>query len=420
MNGSYVPRVIDSYLGEVLESSGAVLIEGVKWCGKTRTAERKAASAVYMRDPDNMRKHTATAEIRPSRLLVGDTPRLIDEWQTAPILWDAVKFAVDERGKPGQFILTGSAAPTDDPARHSGAGRISRITMRPMSLFESGESDGSVSLQALFDRREEIDGFAGLTLEMLSAALVRGGWPSLIGATEKQYVRETRSYVEAIINTDLSKADGARKSPAVVREVMRSLSRNISTSAKMSTIRKDMMGDDLVSEKTISSYINSLRGVFVVEDVLAWNPSLRSQTSIAASPKRHFVDPSIATAVMRASPEDLMDDLNTFGLLFESLCVRDLRVYSQVLDGDVFHYRDRNGLEADAIVHLRDGRWGAIEVKLGPKEIEKGAGNLKKLRDNIDTGNMRAPSFLMVLTAEGLAYERGDGVLVVPIGCLKD
>jgi predicted AAA+ superfamily ATPase len=420
MNRPYLPRVIDPYLNEMLGYSGAVLIEGVKWCGKTRTAKEHAASEISLLKKS--RAYAAMAADDPSILLEGRTPHLIDEWQVVPEIWNAVKQEVDERGGvPGQFILTGSAAPPDDPMRHSGAGRISRVIMRPMSLFESADSNGTVALRSLFDGRQTVKGQSELTIRKLSEVVVRGGWPDLINQPEAVSMRRVQEYVDSIINTDMSKMEGVRRSPTIVRELMRSISRNISSAANMSTIKKDMAGYDVnISEKTISSYINALRRIFIIEDVPAWNPSMRSQTAVRASPKRHFVDPSIAVAVMRASPSAILEDFDSFGFLFESLCVRDLRIYSQVIDGEVFHYRDRYGLEADAVVHLKDGRWGAVEIKLGSKEVEKGAENLKKLRERVDTDRMKEPSFLMVLTATDYAYERKDGVYVVPIGCLRD
>jgi len=421
MNTPYMPRVIDEFISEKMEYAGAVLIEGVKWCGKTRTAKEKASSVVSLQDSKNAGSYQRLASTDPSILLEGDTPRLIDEWQTVPDIWNAVKYEVDERGRPGQFILAGSAAPPDDPFRHSGAGRISRVIMRPMSLFESNESNGSVTMRNLFERKEKIRGRSELTVKKLSSALIRGGWPAMMNMTEKASMGMIRDYVESVVNTDLSKADGIQRSPTAVYQLLRSLSRNVSTSANMSTIRKDMAGDDdKISEKTVSSYISALRRIFVIEDAPAWNPSTRSKTAVRESPKRHFVDPSIAAAVMQMSPQGLLDDLNTFGFLFESLCVRDLRVYSQALGGEVSHYRDSYGLEADAIVHLRDGRWGAVEVKMGSKEIEDGAKNLRKLKDTVDTERMRQPSFLMILTATEYASEDEDGVLTVPIGCLRN
>ena len=417
----YLKRVIDPYLKERLKSSGAVLIEGAKWCGKTSTARSISGSNLFMQDPDKRESYLGLAYMKPSTLLEGKTPRLIDEWQTAPILWDAVRFAVDERGLPGQFILTGSAVPQDDEILHTGTGRISRILMRPMSLFEALESNGTVSLADLFNGKSDVAAHSELTLENLSFALARGGWPNSIKKEEKASLRDSYDYVDSVVNIDTSRVDGVKRNPKTVRDIMKSLSRNISSTANISTIRDDIAGDDdLVSEKTVASYINALRRIFVVEDVPAWSPSLRSKTTIRTSPKRHFVDPSIATATLRISPHGLLEDFNTFGLLFESLCARDLRVYSQVLDGEVFHYRDKNGLEIDIVVCLADGRWGAVEVKLGSKEIEKGAANLIKAKEKINTDKMKEPSFLMVLTATEYAYKRDDGVLVVPIGCLRD
>ncbi|MCL2607331.1 MAG: DUF4143 domain-containing protein [Methanomassiliicoccaceae archaeon] len=420
MSEEYLPRLIDSYLSEVLEHSGAVLIEGVKWCGKTRSAEERAASMISFHDPEMSHSHLRMADIKPSHILEGNTPRLIDEWQLAPNIWNAVKYTVDKRGRPGQFILTGSAAPPDDDSRHPGTGRITRVRMRPMSLFESRESNGSVSLNDLFEKKHDIEASSELSVNKLSSALVRGGWPFLMGVQEKFVMREMQSYVESIINKDISKADNVQRSSAIARELMRSLSRNTSTAANMSAIRKDMAGDDdTASDKTASSYINALRRIFVVEDVPAWNPSLRSKAAVRVSPKRNFVDPSIVAAVMRASPDGLLNDLRTFGLLFESLCTRDLRIYSQMIDGEVFHYHDSYGLEADAVVHLNDGRWGAAEIKLGHDEIDKAAENLKKLKERVNTDKMKEPSFLMVLTGTEYAYRRDDGVLVVPAGCLR-
>lgn len=418
---NYLNRVIDPYLKERLKSSGAVLIEGAKWCGKTSTARNLSGSNLFMQDPNNRDTYLGQAYTKPSILLEGETPRLIDEWQTAPILWDAVRFAVDERGVPGQFILTGSAVPQDDEILHTGTGRISRLLMRPMSLFESLESNGTISLADLFDGKTDIAAHSDLTLERLTFALARGGWPSSIKMEPKASLRASYDYVDAVVNVDTSRVDGVRRNPKIIRDIMKSISRNIASSANISIIRDDVAGDDdQISGKTVSSYINALRRIFVVEDVPAWSPSLRSKTTIRTSPKRHFVDPSIATATLRISPKGLLENFNMLGLLFESLCVRDLRVYSQVLDGEIFHYHDKTDLEADIVVCLADGRWGAIEVKLGSKDIEKGAANLIKLKERVNTDKMKEPSFLMVLTAMEYAYRRDDGVLIVPIGCLKN
>ena len=422
MKQKYLPRIADKVLKTTLEASGAVLIEGPKWCGKTRTAEEKAASALYMQDPDHSASYQQATDIKPSLLLNGDTPRLIDEWQMAPVLWDAVRFAVDQRGETGQFILTGSAVPKDNAVQHTGTGRISRMIMRPMSLFESLESNGKISLKSIFDDTAIIEnGNSSLTIEGLAFALIRGGWPASVGQNESIALKQVYDYVDAVINIDVSRVDGIEKSPARLRALMRSLARNVSTTASITTIHKDIAADEeTISEKTISAYINALRRIFVIEDLPAWSPAMRSKTTLRAASKRHFIDPSIAAAVLRANSKNLLQDFNTFGLLFESLCIRDLRVYAQAIDGEVFHYRDKSGLEADAIVHLKDGRWGAVEVKMGAKEIEKAAENLKILRDKINLDKMKEPSFLMVLTATELGYQRDDGVYIIPIGCLRD
>jgi len=417
----YLPRIADGVLDVALRASGAVLIEGPKWCGKTRTAEERANSIIYMQNPDDKESYLKTADTKPSLLLKGDTPRLIDEWQTAPVLWDAVRFAVDQRRLTGQFILTGSAVPRDNVVAHTGTGRIVRMLMRPMTLFESKESNGSISLKDLFDGNTDGDCISDLDIETLAYAIARGGWPASIGEEREIALRRAYDYVEAVINADISEVDGVEKNPARVRALMRSLARNISTTATIATIHGDIAADEeSTSEKTISSYLNALRRIFVIEDLPAWSPAMRSKTTIRSSAKRHFCDPSVATAALRAAPDSLLRDFNTFGLLFESLCVRDLRVYAQAIDGEVFHYRDKNELEADAIIHLKDGRWGAVEVKMGAKEIETAVENLKVLRDKVNLDKMQEPSFLMVLTATKLGYRREDGVYIMPIGCLKD
>lgn len=423
MENKYLKRIADRVLQERLAASGAVLIEGPKWCGKTRTALENSKSHLFMQDPDKAISYLKAADTKPSLLLKGDTPRLLDEWQTAPVLWDAVRFMVDQRGKAGQFILTGSAVPKDNVVQHTGTGRISRLLMRPMSLYESMESNGSVSLKALFDGETEIDNFSTLTIEQIAFAIVRGGWPASIGESEQIALRHAIDYVEAIINADVSRVDGIEKNPVRVRALLRSLSRNISTLATIRTIHDDIaMGDadESISEKTISQYLGALDRIFVTENLPAWNPALRSKTAIRTSPKRQFVDPSIAAAVMRLTPSRLLDDFNYFGFLFESLCDRDLRIYAEAIDGQVFHYRDGSGLEADAVIALNDGRWAAVEVKLGSKEIEDAAVHLLELKNKVNTEKMREPSFLMILTGTEIAYHREDGVYVVPLGCLKD
>ena len=420
----YYKRIADGLLEERLHSSGAILIEGAKWCGKTATATRASKSQLYMQDPDKALSYLKAADTKPSLLLQGETPRLLDEWQSAPVLWDAVRFMVDQRGGlPGQFILTGSAVPKDGVVKHTGTGRISRLTMRPMSLYESLESNGGISLKDIFDGNKKIECYSDLSIEKIAFAKTRGGWPASVGVDEKIALRLAVDYVEAVINADISRVDGVEKSPVRVRALMRSLARNISTMATIRTIRDDIASGDAdasVSEKTISQYLTALDRIFVMEDLPAWNPALRSKTAIRTSPKRHFVDPSIATAVMRLTPSRLLEDFNYFGLLFESLCTRDLRIYAEAIDGQVFHYRDASGLESDIVVCLNDGRWAAIEVKLGAKEIEKAAEHLLELKEKVNTDKMKKPSFLMILTGTEFAYRRDDGVFVVPIGCLKD
>lgn len=417
----YLPRICDKELRLALNSAGAVLIEGAKWCGKTWTALNAASSVVYMQDPDTAPGNLALADTKPSLLLDGEAPRLIDEWQMAPVLWDAVRFEVDKRAKTGQFILTGSAVPADNKTRHTGTGRISRLKMRPMSLYESGESNGSVSLKDLFAGRRDLAAQSHLSIQQIAQAICRGGWPASIAYNDERSLRMARDYVESIINFDISEADGVVKNPERVRLLMRSFARNISTMANYQTLKADLEAHDgSLSDKTISAYIDALQRIFVVEDLPAWNPSLRSKTAIRTSVKRHFADPSIATAVMRTNPKGILKDFSYFGFLFEALCTRDMRIYAQANDGDVFHYRDKSGLEADLIIRLNDGRWAAVEVKLGQKQIDEAANNLLKLRDKIDSEVMGKASFLMIITGGKYAYQRKDGVLVVPVGCLKD
>ena len=421
MDNRYMPRIADALLAERLEASGAVLIEGPKWCGKTRTAMEASESRLFMQDPDMRASYMKAADTKPSLLLKGKTPRLIDEWQTAPVLWDAVRYAVDRSGQPGQFILTGSAVPADHSTLHTGTGRISRMMMRPMSLYESGESNGTVSLKDLFSGKTDIASLSGLSIDQIARSIVRGGWPASVGEPERIAVRHAADYVDAIINQDVSRVDGVEKDPFRVRALMRSLSRNISTLATIKTISDDTaMGDsDSLSDKTVSQYLRALSRIFVTEDIPAWNPSLRSRAAVRTSAKRQFVDPSIAAAVMRMNSDSLLADFNYFGFLFESLCERDLRIYSEAIDGQVFHYRDSSGLECDAVIALHDGRWAAVEIKLGSKEIEEAAGHLIELKNKVNLDKMREPSFLMILTGTELAYRRDDGVLIVPIGCLK-
>lgn len=417
----YLSRICDIALHNALGTMGAVLIEGAKWCGKTSTAAKVARSTLYMQDPDNARSYQEMADTKPSLLLKGETPRLIDEWQMSPALWDAVRFEVDKRKEIGQFILTGSAVPADNVTAHTGTGRFARILMRPMSLYESQESNGSVSLAELFEGKHDIEGVSTLSIEKIAFTICRGGFPATIGKPDKMALQMSVDYVEAIINQDISQVDGVEKNPNRVRVLLRSLARNIATMASTPTILKDIEGTEAtLSDKTFAVYYNALQRIFVIEPMPAWSPSLRSKTAIRTSNKHHFVDPCIATAVMRVNPSGILQDFEYFGFLFEALCTRDVRIYAQHNDGEVFHYRDKSGLEADMIVALRDGRWGAIEVKLGNKKIEEAAENLLKLKEKINTEKMREPSFLMVITGGQYAFKRKDGVLIVPIACLKN
>jgi len=423
----YRKRVVDSLLADKLEAVGAVLIEGPKACGKTTTAEQQAKSILYMDDPDRISQNLQLAETNIKMLLRGDTPRLIDEWQIAPQLWDAIRFEVDHRGNDGQFMLTGSAVPVDDSKiHHTGTGRFSWLTMRPMTLWESGESTGEVSLGRLFENPEMVEGESHLSMEDVALATCRGGWPRAMNKkSEKAALEQAKEYYEAITRSDISRVDGVSRDEQRAKRLMRSYARLQGTMAPIPTIVEDLKTNepDGMSDETVASYIRALKKIFVIEDMEAWNPNLRSKTAIRTSDNRYFVDPSLAAAALGLGPNDLMNDLNTFGLLFETLCVRDLRVYAEAQDGKVYHYRDKNGLECDAVVHLRNGSYGLIEIKIGGAElIEDGAASLKTLADKIDTTKMKKPSFLMVLTGIGdYAYKRPeDGVLVVPIGCLKD
>ncbi len=421
----YRPRIADKLLERKLKGKGAVLIEGAKWCGKTTTAEQISRSVLYMSEPGKREQNEQLAHINPGLLLRGDKPRLIDEWQVAPRLWDAIRFEADHSPDLGLFILTGSSVPPDmSDVIHSGTGRFAWLKMRPMSLWESGESTGDVSLLNLFDGNLDVSGISGLDLERLAFITCRGGWPLSVDMDDEIALDQAYDYVSAVEKRDIRQVDGVDRSPARVHRLLRSYSRHQGAQVNNSAIRADLIENESESldVDTIASYINALKRIFVIEDVEAWNPNLRSKTAIRSSDTRYFTDPSIATASLGIGPADLIADLNTFGLIFETLCMRDLRVYAEALNGGVYHYRDKNGLECDAAVHLRDGRYGLIEIKLGGDNlIKEGVSTLLALAEKIDTTKMKTPSFLMVLTATGdYAYRREDGVLVVPIGCLKD
>lgn len=422
----YRSRIVDRLLADKLEAMGAVLIEGPKYCGKTTTGEQQAKSVLYMADPEIRERNLTMASTNIKRLLVGDTPRLIDEWQIAPKLWDAIRFEVDHRGEDGQFMLTGSAVPAStSEIFHSGTGRFGWIKMRTMSLWESGDSSGDVSLAQLFANAAEVDGASQTDIRRMAYLTCRGGWPkAALKSNAKAALAEAREYVEAVCRSDISRVDGVQRNAELAHRLMRSYARHQGAQASIGTILADVKANEtsVTTEATVASYVNALKRIFVIEDMVAWNPNLRSKTAIRTSDTRYFTDPSIATAALGLGPDDLIDDPHTFGLFFETLAVRDLRVYADALDGQVYHYRDKNGLECDAILHLRNGKYGMIEIKLGGNElIEAGASTLKHLAGKIDTDKMKAPSFMMVLTAVGeYAYRRPDGILVVPLGCLKD
>lgn len=422
---SYKPRIADSLLKRKLRGKGAVIVEGPKWCGKTTTAEQLAKSVLYMSKPEDLKENLLMADIDPSSLLEGETPRLIDEWQIAPGLWDAVRFEVDHRGGVGHFILTGSAVPPRTAEMvHSGTGRFSRMKMRPMSLYESMESSGKVSLGELFSQPKKIFANNDLKIDELAFLICRGGWPDSIDMEQDIALDQAFDYFDAVVNVDISRVDNVKREPERAKRLMKSYSRHQGTQTAYTVIRDDIALNDAdsLTEDTVYSYTNALRKIFVIEDMPAWNPNLRSKTAIRTSDTRYFVDPSIAAASLGLGPKDLLGDLNTMGLLFETLCVRDLRVYAESLFGNVYHYRDKSGLECDAVIHLRNGSYGLIEIKLGgDRLIEEGSMSLKTLAGKIDTDKMKEPSFLMVLTGTGkYAYRREDGIYVVPIGCLKN
>ncbi len=414
---NYQPRIVDSLLQRKLQTIGAVLIEGPKLCGKSTTATMQAKSVLFMEPGQTLE----IAELNPKLLLEGEVPRLIDEWQLAPKLWDVIRREIDRReGLPGQFILTGSAVPPDKSGiMHTGTGRFGWLKMRPMTLFESKESNGSVSLGALFEGELNIANTCSLSLEDVAFAACRGGWPTALRQTGQLALAHAFDYFDAIVREDISRVDGTRRNQETTRKLLRSYASAQGSQISLREIAKDV--GQQISEKTIGSYLSALRQIFVVEDIPAWNPNLRSKTAIRTSDTRYFVDPSIATAALGIGPRELLLNPETFGFIFETLCMRDLRVYAEALDGSISHFRDKNGLECDAVLHRRDGRYGLIEIKLGSeKGIEDGIKTLTALSKKINTDTMLAPSFLMILTASGdFAYRRNDGILVVPIGCLK-
>lgn len=416
----YMPRIADDLLAAKLRQAGAVVIRGPKWCGKTETALKHSKSALFMQDPDQRTSNQMLAESKPSILLRGEKPRLIDEWQEAPQLWDAVRFSVDREREIGLYILTGSATPKEKP-RHSGAGRMSFLDMRTMSLYESRESTGEVSLLALFDAPEDIEGVSNGDVETIAFQVARGGWPSAVTMTDQSAAMETaHNYLTAVAEEDISNVDGVSRNPDHARLVMRSFARCVGSQMAVSSMSKmvNAQGSEM-SRPTFSAYLGALRNLSIIEDLNAWEPSLRAKARISRTPKRYFADPSLAAAALGASPDTLLKDMPTLGMLYEALCIRDLRVYAQKNHGQVFFYRDNVGLEADAVVALRDGRWGLVEIKLNQSQADAASDSLRRVANKVDQTIMGAPSFLLVVTADGYAYRRNDGVYVVPIGCLK-
>jgi len=429
--------VADRLLAEKLEAFGAVLIEGPKYCGKTTLASQQAGSILSMADTDTLGQNLALARTNISRLLAGETPRLIDEWQIAPQFWDAVRNEVDKRNEDGQFMLTGSAVPPkpkkdengniieEENIHHTGTGRISRLRLRTMSLWESEDSTGDVSLEELFINPDTVDGVSDIDLDRLAYLTCRGGWPkAVLKKSEKAALAQAFDYYDSVVSNDIKRVDDIDRDEELTKRIMRSYARNQGTQATVGTILADIKsnGDERMSDSTVYSYIKALKEIFVIEDSIAWNPNLRSKTAIRTSDTRYFIDPSIATAALGMGPKDLINDMETFGFIFETLAIRDLRVYADALDGKVYHYRDKNNLECDAVIHLRNGSYGLVEVKIGGTEpIREGAESLKTLSSKIDSTRMKTPSFMMVLTGIGkFAYKRPeDGVLVVPIGCLR-
>lgn len=427
----YLPRVVDSELDLRLEAFGATLIVGPKWCGKTTTGEQKAKSILRMQDPDKRDGYLSTAAVKPSLLLKGLNPRLIDEWQVAPVLWDAVRVAVDAQQKEGLFILTGSTSVDNSKIMHSGTGRISRMKMYPMSLFESQESNGSISLKALFNNPEfEIDGITSdLSVEKLIFAACRGGWPaSLRRKSDAAKLMIAKDYINNICESDISTVDGVQRNPIWTNMILKSYARNVSTLVKKTNIYKDVAANaDSMTSATMDSYLNALEKLLAIEDIDAWCPAIRPASTIRSGKKRNFTDPSIAVAAMGLTPEYLQTDLKTFGFIFECLCIRDLKVYTQALGGKISYYHDRYDLEADVVLHLDDGRFALIEFKLGSREIEEGARHLLQIAELIRKYNekerqcpLREPDMLIVITDGEMAYTRNDGVKIIPIGTLRD
>ena len=428
----YISRILDAKIEAKLKSMGAIYIKGCKWCGKTTSAKQFTKSVINMQDPDNQSRYLLLAENKPSILLEGEKPRLIDEWQLAPVLWNAVRFSIDNTNLKGQFILTGSATPKEDKNLHTGTGRFSFITMKPMTLFESGDSTGEISLLDIMNGKRDIDGIkANLSYEKLAYIICRGGWPGSISLSDEEALDVPKDYLDAVVNSDISRIDEVSRNPELARVILKAYARQVCTIDSNESLYSDVIsnyGD--VSEKTISDYLNVFKKLFLIEEIPAWNPNIRSKTSIRTSPKKTFVDPSLAIAALDATPSDLMYDPETYGLMFENLVNRDLSVYADSIGGYLRHFRDRFGLECDNVIHFNNGKYGLVEIKLSENGVKKGEENLLKINGLIKEHNknvmnvkdkIREPDFMMIITGiHNIAFTTENGILVVPIGCLKN
>ena len=417
----YLPRIVDKEIDELMEIMGGVLIEGCKWCGKSTTGLHHAKSIIEFQNPDKKQEYDEIKNTKPSLFLNGEKPRMFDEWQMYPVVWDSIRTDVDHTGLKGQYILTGSARPSEGETIHTGTGRISKVLMRPMSLFESKESTGEVSLSDIL-KGKDISGVSKLSLEDLASVIVRGGWPASIEVKNDAKYRFAKEYVKSLTHEEVQKVNNIERNPEKMQNVLRSLARNISTPVSNSTIENDVKNNfnNDISRPTIKDYLDTLEKLFVIEEVNATNLNLRSKYALRTKPKKYFVDPSIATAVLDIKPNDLIQDLNTFGLMFEALCIRDLKIYAESIGGNITFYRDEHGFEVDAIIRTNNGKWGAIEIKLGAGHIDEAAANLLKFKKRINTKKSGEPSFLMVLTGTDYSYKRQDGIYVVSIGTLRN
>lgn len=417
----YIPRIVDKVLQNKLEYMGAVLIEGCKWCGKSTTARQFAKSYIEFQDPDKKMQYDKTNKTKPSLFLEGEKPRLFDEWQMYPVVWDSIRMDVDHTGLKGQYILTGSARPAEDSVMHSGTGRISKLLMRPMSLYESGESNGTVSLTDIINGND-ISGVSNLDFDSLINAMIRGGWPETLNIEGENKYKVSKDYVKSLLSEEIKTVDGKLRSSSKMNAVLKSISRNISTNVSKSTILEDVRSEFVndVSRPTLDDYLNALEKLYILEYIPATNLNLRSKTPLRISPKLELVDPSLAIATLNLKREDLIKDLNFTGFIFENMCMRDLKIYADAIDARLSYYRDKNDFEVDCILETADGKWGAIEVKLGAGEIPDAVENLTKFQEKVDTDKYGKPSFLMVLTGADYSYKRDDGIYVVSIGNLKD